>query len=1042
MPLTAYSTPVITVSSNPIAYEGTDSATTLDLYSTPGTYSYTANPGSYAIKLWGGGGGGSIGVSGGGSPVSTSFNATGADQTFNVPAGVTSMTVQMWGGGGGSNRDVGAGGGGGYSAGTIAVTPGETLTIRVGVGGQGGGLSTNEELPSTQNAGTRLQGGQGGFPGGGTGGTPSFYGGGGGGGGYSGIFRGVTPLIIAGGGGGGADDASAGAGGGSTGASGATGGTGGSQVAGGTGGAGTSGSSLQGGSGGAGPASGGGGGGYFGGSSGSFWGGGGGGSGYIGGPGVTGASTLGGSGTTPGNSTDVNRGTAGNGAPAGGTGEFSQSIFIGIKGRDGKVIISYTPSISFNESTGGGGGAITSNFSLDSRETWTIYVASGGTRSSGDPFANQGSAGSGGTGYGSGGLGAANVNVYTGGGGGGSTAILSPSRGLLLAAGAGGAAGFASQGGLGGGNGTGAGGFASAPGASGSSGSNGGGGGGSGALSAGGTAGRGGSNTGTGIISHTGTHGLTNISSTILPGNSADIDYASPTGLGGGGIGRAGLGGGNGLAAIRRTGFSTNFVFTVSANVPNGTIYYWTNVGTSDAFDFTNNATSGTVTISNGTGTITLPIISDGVLEDETISLQLREFAATGSLVAQAQVPLRDGIVVTTYVNTWTSLGGTISAEVSVINEGDKIDVDIATSGIPEGTALFWTNAGTTTAADFTQNVNNGTFTVTNSRLSLSLNLKPDSLTEGTETFIAQVRTGSITGPILATSRTITINDTDIFDVWFLLVGGGGSGTRSFNGGSPGGGAGGYIEHFRFTPTVGLTYSITIGGGGAGGGGWSTSNQGNNSQFGDFTALGGGAVILVSQFSENGRPGGSGGGSAPGFRGGESIQLKLSGPFLNTYGNNGASVISIHGDTGGGGGGAGSPGGSPVTIANGGAGILSSITGTPLFYAAGGGGSAYAAAGTPPQRAGAGGSQIGGDGTAQAGASGAVGGSGSINGIRGSGGGGTYSVALNGAGGGGIFIIKYRDTLPAPITVTGSPSLSITNGYRLYTWTGNGSILW
>lgn len=66
--------------------------------------------------------------------------------TFKVPTGISKITVDMCGGGGGGggSNEVGAGGGGGgggsggsYSKYDIAVTSGETLTIKVGEGGTG-----------------------------------------------------------------------------------------------------------------------------------------------------------------------------------------------------------------------------------------------------------------------------------------------------------------------------------------------------------------------------------------------------------------------------------------------------------------------------------------------------------------------------------------------------------------------------------------------------------------------------------------------------------------------------------------------------------------------------------------------------------------------------------------------------------------------------------------------------------------------------------------------------------------------------------------
>lgn len=101
------------------------------------------------------------------------FSTPTAGVPYIVPTGVTSITVKAWGaGGGGANGSGGAGGsggGGGFAQATIAVTPGETLTILVGGGGD---VVAIGEV-------------------------------GGGGGGYSGVRRSGTNLLIAGGGGGG-----------------------------------------------------------------------------------------------------------------------------------------------------------------------------------------------------------------------------------------------------------------------------------------------------------------------------------------------------------------------------------------------------------------------------------------------------------------------------------------------------------------------------------------------------------------------------------------------------------------------------------------------------------------------------------------------------------------------------------------------------------------------------------------------------------------------------------------------------------------------
>lgn len=121
---------------------------------------------------------------------------TGSDQSFVVPAGVTSLTAKMWGAGGGGGHAVSGNPpqavAGGYTTGTISVTPGETLTLVVG---QGGGYTSagNTMTPVTYGFGGRGRVG-------------GHTGAGGGGGGLAGIFRGpadqANALLIAAGAGG------------------------------------------------------------------------------------------------------------------------------------------------------------------------------------------------------------------------------------------------------------------------------------------------------------------------------------------------------------------------------------------------------------------------------------------------------------------------------------------------------------------------------------------------------------------------------------------------------------------------------------------------------------------------------------------------------------------------------------------------------------------------------------------------------------------------------------------------------------------------
>jgi hypothetical protein len=68
-----------------------------------------------------------------------------------------------------------------------------------------------------------------------------------------------------------------------------------------------------------------------------------------------------------------------------------------------------------------------------------------------------------------------------------------------------------------------------------------------------------------------------------------------------------------------------------------------------------------------------------------------------------------------------------------------------------------------------------------------------------------------------------------------------------------------------------------------------------------------------------------------------------------------------------------------------------------------------------------------------------VGGAGTAN-TGGGGGGAGGSGGLGGAGGSGVVIIRYPDSYPAATSTTGSPTITVSGGYRIYRFTGSGTI--
>ena len=270
-----------------------------------------------------------------------------------------------------------------------------------------------------------------------------------------------------------------------------------------------------------------------------------------------------------------------------------------------------------------------------------------------------------------------------------------------------------------------------------------------------------------------------------------------------------------------------------------------------------------------------------------------------------------------------------------------------------------------------------------------------------------------------------------------LLIGGGG-GAGGLGGG---GGGGGVIPDQSAEFTFGISYSISIGAAGAsvsandlstnGGAGGSTSIE---TALGTYTAVSGGGGLPYGG-TPSGNNGGSGGGGSAGLTGGTGTALQ---------GNNGGGQTTGSDITASGGGGYGSTGSTGSTTAggNGGQGYLlpADIQALPPFsgmtYVGSGGGG------------GCRGSLPGGAGT---------GGTGAGNGSKGnvvpgsatsfgSGGGGPAQAGASqpwqasGLGKSGVITIKYVSSLPVATSTTGSPNVTVSGGFRYYTFTSDGSI--
>jgi hypothetical protein len=188
--------------------------------------------------------------------------------------------------------------------------------------------------------------------------------------------------------------------------------------------------------------------------------------------------------------------------------------------------------------------------------------------------------------------------------------------------------------------------------------------------------------------------------------------------------------------------------FTVNNLGPAGT-YYWTILnGTTANADFS--AVSGSFTTStlNGNGTFSVSPIIDYTTEGaETFQVQIRTSSTSGTvLVTSSSVTVNDTSTTVSAVGSPTSF-----------NEGSSTTITASATAFPNGT-YYWTILnGTTTDDDFFST--SGSFTVSNGTSgSFTVTAVSFDGAEGSEIFSVQIRTGSTSGPVIATTGALTIN--------------------------------------------------------------------------------------------------------------------------------------------------------------------------------------------------------------------------------------------------------------------------------------------
>jgi hypothetical protein len=206
--------------------------------------------------------------------------------------------------------------------------------------------------------------------------------------------------------------------------------------------------------------------------------------------------------------------------------------------------------------------------------------------------------------------------------------------------------------------------------------------------------------------------------------------------------------------SVSTTNEGTTVTYTVTTtNLANGSIIYWTNSGSTQAADFTDGVNSGSVTINSNSASFARSVSNDALTDGpETIQIILRTGSTAGPIVASSNsVNVND--------TSLTPITYSISSNITGrYDEGTTIIYTVTTENFGNGT-LFWNNIGTTVAADFTDGVNSGSVPISLNSGTFTRTVKNDVLTEGDETVIMTLRVGSTGGTTVATSGTVTVND-------------------------------------------------------------------------------------------------------------------------------------------------------------------------------------------------------------------------------------------------------------------------------------------
>jgi len=190
----------------------------------------------------------------------------------------------------------------------------------------------------------------------------------------------------------------------------------------------------------------------------------------------------------------------------------------------------------------------------------------------------------------------------------------------------------------------------------------------------------------------------------------------------------------------------------VSTDVSNDTLFYLPALS------------NDTVTLSVGSSSYTFKFVGeDGGITYDGTTYNLNDTISINNNKVLTIKGLGGGLLQSSTAPTYT-----VGVSTTVIDEGQSVDFTINTTDVGDGTTVYYSTTGTTNAADFGDGSLTGSFNIvgtgaTTGVATITRSLASDTISESQETFNLQIREGSTSGTVVATSPTVTVNNIDSY---------------------------------------------------------------------------------------------------------------------------------------------------------------------------------------------------------------------------------------------------------------------------------------